>query len=166
MNNAPRFLIAALAASVCLNLLACNVDDGLFDKKATYEPRSGTWTIEEEAVVSNTCPDTIGSPGAMSTFTLDYDTGDEFQIELGEKDVMCEIDGTEFTCADYNLDPVTVLGFDATIHSAVGFDGEFTSEEIANGQEVIAVTCVGADCTLIDMVPCSRSSTWSAEFVN
>jgi hypothetical protein len=165
MKNAPRFIIAALAVSVCLDLLACNVDDSIFDKPATFEPRSGTWTYEEEAVISNSCSDALGSPDPLTTFTLDYDGGDEFQIELGEKDVMCEVDGTEFTCADYNLDPFTVLGFDATIHSAVGFDGEFSSETVADGSEVLAVTCVGEDCTLIDMVPCSRESTWTAEFV-
>jgi hypothetical protein len=166
MTNAPRFILAALAASVCLNLLACNTDDSIFDKDATFEPMSGTWTYEEEAVISNSCSDAIGMPAQLSTFTLDYDGGDEFQIELGDKDVMCEIDGTEFTCADYNLDPATVPGFDATIHAAVGYDGEFSSEMVADGSQVLAVTCVGEDCSLIDMVPCSRESTWSAEFVN
>jgi hypothetical protein len=126
MNHAPRIFIAALAANVCLNLLACNVDDGLFDKPATFEPRSGTWTYEEEAVLSNTCSDQVGSPDPLTTFTLDYDSGDEFQIELGAEDVMCEIDETEFTCSDYDLGSFEVPTLDATIYYTVSWDGEFT----------------------------------------
>lgn len=157
MTNAPRFIIAALAASVCLNLLGCNVDE-----PATFEPRSGTWTYEEEAVVSNSCPDVIVFPPRSPTFTLDYDDGDEFQIELGDQDAVCEIDGTEFTCADYPLGSVDVPGFTATLSYAVRWEGEFSSDAIADGSEVIAVTCVGADCTASS---CSRESTWTAEFV-
>jgi hypothetical protein len=165
MTNAPRILIAALAASVCLNLLACNVDDGLFDKPATYEPMSGTWTYEEEAVLSNTCNDAV-TPDPLTTFTLDYDSGDEFQIELGADDAACEIDETEFTCAEYDLGSFQVPTFDATINYVVRWTGEFTSDSVASGREVIAVTCVGEDCTMIDQLPCTRESTWTAEFLN
>lgn len=161
MPYASRFLIAALAASVGLDLFACTLDE-----PATFVPRSGTWTYEEEAVVSNSCSDQLGTPDPLTTFTLDYDEGDEFQIELGSDDALCEIDGTEFTCADYDLGDFAVPAFDATLHYVVRWDGEFTSETIADGHEVLAVTCVGEDCTLIDMLPCSRESTWTAEFLN
>lgn len=160
MKHAPRFILAALASSVCLNLFACTID-----KPATFEPKSGTWSYEEEAVVSNSCSDTLGTPDPLTTFTLDYDDGDEFQIELGADDALCEIDGTEFYCADYNLGSFQVPGFDAMINYAVSWEGEFTSETIADGREVLAVTCVGEDCTSIEMLPCTRESTWTAEFV-
>jgi hypothetical protein len=165
MTNAPRFLVAALAASLCLNLLACNADDGLFDKDATYEPMSGTWTYEEEAVLSNTCNDQVGTPDPLTTFTLDYDSGDEFQIELGADDALCEIDGTEFTCAEYDLGSFQVPTFDAILNYSVKWNGEFTSDSVADGREIVGVTCMGEDCTMIDTVPCIRESTWTAEFL-
>jgi hypothetical protein len=160
-HTTHRLTIAALAASVCLNLLACNVDE-----PATFLPRSGTWTYEEEAEVSNSCGDLVGALNPGSTFNLDYDEGDSFQIELGEDDVVCEIDGTAFTCTDYTVGPNQVPTLQAFITYAVRLEGDFTSETIADGSTTTSVTCTGEDCTMIDTLPCSRVLTFTAEFVN
>jgi hypothetical protein len=164
MTNTPRSLfVAAFAASICLNLIACG------DPGATYEPRSGTWSYEEEAVVSNTCDDQVASdnpaPGS-TTFNLDHDEGDEFQIEQGEEDVLCEIDGETFTCADYTGDTFQVPLLQAFITGSVRWEGEFISETIANGTSTTAITCTGDDCDLIDQLPCARTVSFTAEFVN
>ncbi len=162
MTTSPR-LLAAFVIAICSTSLAC------LDEKATYEPRSGTWNYEEEAVVSNTCDSQIASDNpspTVSPFNLDYDEGDEFQIEQGSEDVACEIDGTEFTCADYTTDTFQVPLFQAFITGAVRWEGEFTSATIASGTATTAITCTGEDCSLIEKLPCSREVTFTAEFVN
>jgi hypothetical protein len=157
-----RLTLAVLASTCCLSL-AC------LDQKATYEPRSGTWSYEEEAVVSNNCDSQVASnqPNLVPmTFNLDYDEGDEFQIEQGEDDVLCEIDRETFTCVDYTVGPSQILTFDAFITVGVRWEGEFTSDEIADGRATSAITCTGDDCDLVPNLPCSRTVTFTAEFVN
>jgi hypothetical protein len=157
-----RLTLAVLASTFCLSL-------GCLDPKATFEPRSGSWSYEEEAVVSNTCDSQIVSnePNPIpSTFNLDYDEGDEFQIEQGEDDVLCEIDRESFTCADYTVGPNQIPTLDAFITLAVRWEGEFTSDEIADGRATTAITCTGDDCDVVPNLPCARTVTFTAEFVN
>jgi hypothetical protein len=159
MNTATRI---TFAFALCLTSLSC------LDPKATYEPRSGTWSYEEDAVISNTCNDEVSAllSVAITTFNLDYDEGDEFQIEQGEDDVVCEIDGAEFTCGDITGDTTQVPLLQAFVTGAVRYEGEFTNEEIANGTTTASVTCTGDDCDMIDSLPCTRVVTFSAEFQN
>ena len=161
MTYHRRLPIAAVAASICLNLLACNTDE-----PATFLPRSGTWSYNEDSVVSNSCAGLLDTVTRSPTFTLDFDGGDSFQIELGSEDAMCEIDGADFNCADYPLDSVDVPAFMVTLNLVARWEGEFTSETLATGHETIAVTCVGENCTMADTLPCSRQNTFTAEFVN
>lgn len=167
MRHTPRRLtLAALAACTCLPLLvgACVIDE-----PATFLPRSGTWSYEEQSVVSNSCNADLGLPDPLTTFLLDYDEGDEFQIELGAEDVVCEIDGTEFFCGSYNAGSSGIPGTDAVLTVTVQWEGEFSSETIANGHEVTSVTCAGEDCSLpalADILPCARDVTFDAEFLN
>lgn len=158
MHTLPRVpLVAALAA--CLtSSIACNRDEA-----ATYLPKSGTWMYAEQFVDSNTCNDD-SLPEPASLFTLDHDDGDSFQIELGEDDVNCEIDGTDFYCTDYVVEN-DVEGFEATLRYAVTWEGEFLSATEAEGKEVTTLTCVGEACPLVEMVvnvPCSRIVSFEA----
>jgi hypothetical protein len=162
--NTPRALfVLALSACTCLSVLvgACTIDE-----PATYLPRAGTWTYEELSVVSNSCGDGVALPDPLTTFLLDYDEDDEFQIELGAEDVVCEIDGTEFTCGAYEAFESGIPGTDAIVRITVQWSGEFSSETVADGHEVTSVTCTGEDCAGLDAFPCSRDTTFAAEFLN
>ena len=134
MHYTHRLPIAALAASVCLNLLACNRDE-----EATFLPVDGTWSYVETDVVSNSCVGLLDTVVRSPTFLLDFDGGDSFEIELENGDAMCEIDGTEFYCADYPLDSVDVAAFGVTLNLVARWEGEFSSDSLATGSETIAV---------------------------
>ncbi|KIG15478.1 hypothetical protein DB30_05501 [Enhygromyxa salina] len=157
-----RLTIVALAACTSLSALvsACAIDE-----PATFIPRSGTWTYAEQSVVSNTC-NNVKIPDPLSTFVLDYDEGDEFQIELGAEDALCEIDGEEFYCAEYELGESGFPGTDAVFRMTVRWEGEFSSETVATGHEITTVTCTGEDCAMVQGFPCSQDTTFSAEFFN
>jgi hypothetical protein len=153
-----RHLIGlALAALV---VPACNVDE-----PATFVPKAGTWSYEEQSVVSNSCGDQLGMPSMMSTFLLDYDGGDEFQIELGTEDILCEIDGADFSCASYLAGTAEVPGLMATLDFRVMYSGEFASDEVADGNAVTTVTCTGEDWVSLTTLPCTRNVTFAVEFV-
>lgn len=155
-----RHLFPVLLAFAAL-LPACNVDE-----PATFVPRSGTWTFTPDELVSDNCNALLIEPVPMTTFLLDYDEGDEFQIEQGDQeDIHCEIDGTTFTCGAVVIEGDPLDGFDAMINYSVVFSGEFLSTTEAEGHRVSNYTCVGEDCTLIDMVPCTRDRTYTAEFM-
>lgn len=158
MTKAPRFIAAAFVSALCLNL-ACNSEPE--DPPATFEPSSGIWNYEEEAVVSNDCGDVLGAIGQPDTYNLDYDGGDTFQVELQADDLMCEIDGSEFSCTPLTVGPEAVPPFDAIVTYTVTWSGEFTSETIANGQSTADITCSGSDCTVES---CTRVVTFTAEF--
>lgn len=159
MTHAPRLPVAALVVAICLSPLACTLDE-----PATFEPEPGTWSYAETALVSNTCGDALNTITRSPLFTLYYVEGDEFRVELGEVDALCEIDGTQFSCADYSLEPVDLSALGVTLNLTVAWDGEFSSSTVVNGDEVLAVTCVGENCTLLD-TPCTRNSTFSAQAV-
>jgi hypothetical protein len=154
-------MIKSAALTLCLPLLAltaCNRDE-----PATYLPKSGQWTYEEQTVSSNTC-DENSLPDPLSTFTLDYDDGDSFQVELGEDDVTCEIDGTEFYCTDLVVD-FPVEGFDAVLRLTMTWEGEFSSSTSAAGNEITRRVCIGEACPLVEMVvmvPCTRIVAFEA----
>lgn len=164
MTNIPRRLtLVALAACTCLTSLAgaCTIDE-----PATFIPRSGTWTYAEQSIVSNTCNNNTAIPDSLTTFLLDYDGGDEFQIELGAEDATCEIDGEAFYCSEYELGSSGFPGTDAVFRMSVRWEGEFSSETVATGHEVTTVTCTGEDCAMIEGFPCSQDATFTAEFAN
>lgn len=160
MNASPRVtFVAALAVCLLSPALACNRDE-----PATYKPKSGTWMYAEQFVDSDTCSEGT-LVDAVSVFTLDYDDGDSFQIELGENDVSCEIDGTEFYCTEWvtetKLDDV-----DATLRYSLTWEGEFLSATEAEGREITQLTCVGEACPTVEMVanvPCSRIVSFEAK---
>jgi hypothetical protein len=159
MNASPRVtLVAALAACLSASVLACHRDE-----PATYVPKSGTWMYAEQFVDSNTCAaDTLPDP--VSMFSLDHDGGDSFQVELGENDVTCEIDGTDFYCTDWIFDN-DVPDLDATLRYSVTWEGEFLSETEAEGREISSLTCVGEACPAVEMVldvPCTRIVSFEA----
>jgi hypothetical protein len=159
MNMHPRIpLVAALAACLSLTIGACNRDE-----PATYQPQSGEWEYLEQTVDSDTCnPDSLPDP--WTAFSLDYDGGDSFQVELGENDVSCEIDGTEFYCSDFVIDN-PVDNFNATIRYAVTWEGEFRSRTEAEGKEIAALTCIGEDCPGVELLlnlPCTRTVSFEA----
>lgn len=154
-----RRLLPALVFTVAY-LGACNGDP-----EADLTPRSGTWMYTEDAVIDDTCPVDI-LPNSISTFVLDYDEGDDFQIELGAVDATCDIDGRAFDCAEYELSNEQFMDFDAFIRLAVHWSGELISSSVVEGNEVVSGTCVGEDCNLFeDLVPCSRDTTFTAEFI-
>ena len=158
MIKSPRIpVVAALAA--CLSLLgACNRDE-----PATFVPESGNWTYQQTTIVSNSCSADL-VPDPLTTFLLDHDEGDSFQIELGDEDVVCEIDGTEFYCSESTYSS-GVPGFDAVITWARTWEGDFLSETEAEGNEITRVTCAGDSCDLIDTIPCSVNATFEANAI-
>ncbi|PRP97502.1 hypothetical protein ENSA5_33950 [Enhygromyxa salina] len=161
-NNPCRLTAAVLAACTCLPLIASAC---VRDEPATYLPRAGTWTYAEQSVVRNSCDDSL-LPDPLMTVAIDDPVDDQFQIEVGTKDVICEIDGTEFYCGDYLAFSGGVDGFDATVQIVVTWDGEFSSSTEADGNELTSITCTGEDCNLLKDLPCSRDATFTAEFFN
>ena len=154
-------ILAGLALGVCLSASGC-------DEPATHTPRSGLWTYSEVTIASNSC-DAAFTPDPIREFIIDYDEGDEFQIELGAQDASCEIDGTEFYCADYELsrEPAQDLA-DATIVSSVRWEGTLTSDSEGEGREIYSIECFGEDCTVLadlDLVPCEREAEFTMQFV-
>ena len=160
MTRMARVVLPALVLTA-FGLTACTSDPG-----ADITPRSGTWEYVQTADISNTCM--LDSPlPEFDLFTLDYDEGDSFQIELGEVDATCDIDGVEFDCADYTLSEDLIPGFDALIRLSVRWSGTLITSAEIDAREVISATCTGEDCNLVDnIVPCSRERTMTAEFVN
>jgi hypothetical protein len=159
MNTSPRVIsLAALAACLSTAVLACNRDE-----PATYLPKSGTWMYAEQFVDSDTCSADSLQP-TISLFTLDYDDGDSFQIELGENDVSCEIDGADFYCNEWVVEN-DVDNLEAALRYSVTWEGEFLSSTEAEGKEITSLTCVGEACPLVEMVvnvPCSRIVSFEA----
>lgn len=151
----------ALALPLALGLAACNTDE-----PATTTPRSGNWTYVETSQVLNTCSDEVALD-PPTAFHLDYDSGDEFQIERGEDDIHCEIDGDDFYCENFvvgtvDLNPV----FDIVLTYRVRYEGTFASETEAEGTEEVTVSCEGPDCDLSDDVPCAHTARFSANYID
>lgn len=156
-SRSPLALVPVAAIAAVL-LGGCNQDE-----PAKYLPESGEWTYLPTGVVSNTC-DADTTPDPLTTFLLDYDDGDSFDIELGAEDVTCEIDGADFDCSDY-ITTVDVPGFDITVQWARTWEGEFLSERKAEGNEITRVTCIGTDCNLADNLPCTVNTTFEARAI-
>lgn len=153
MTKPARVAVLALFLPT---LVGCNRDE-----PATYLPKSGTWFYEEQTVSSNTC-NLDSLPDPISTFTLDYDDGDSFDVELGENDVTCEIDGTDFDCTNLVFD-TAVEG--AVLRTTITWEGEFLSSTKAVGNEITTVTCTGESCPIIEMaftIPCARIVAFEA----
>ena len=154
--------MSSVALAACLSALtlasACNQDE-----PATYLPEPGDWIYEQTTVVGNSCPADV-TPEPLSSFFLDYDGGDSFQIELGDEDVVCEIDGTAFTCSDH-VYTSEVPGFDALVRWARTWEGDFLSETEAEGNEITRVSCAGTDCNLVDTLPCTVNVSFEASAI-
>lgn len=152
-------LAAALVTCLSSLTLACHRDE-----PATYLPKSGTWMYSQTFVDSDTCSEN-SLPDPASLFTLDYDDGDSFQIELGENDVTCEIDGTDFYCSEW-VSESAIEGFAAILRYSVTWEGEFFSSTEAEGKEISKLVCIGEACPLVEMVvnvPCSRIVSFEAK---
>ena len=154
-------ILAGLALGACLCASAC-------DEPATHTPRSGLWMYSEVETTSDSC-DALYTPQPIREFVIDYDEGDEFQIELGAEDAACEIDGTEFYCAEYELSrgPAEDIA-DAIIVSSVRWEGTLTSDSEGEGKEIYSIECIGEGCTVLadlDLVPCEREVEFTMEFV-
>jgi hypothetical protein len=153
----PSRLAFVAAFAACLPLLALA---GCGDEPPTYMPLEGTWSYAELSVVSNTCGDDylVNPP---STFYIDYDGGNTFDIELGENDVTCTVSGVEFSCTAYVV-TFEILALAATGRLSTTWSGSFSSEREAEGTSVLQVTCTGEDCSLITTLPCSRTVSFRA----
>ena len=160
MNDLPAArTLAGLTACACLSMLS-----GCLDQPATYTPRSGLWNYTEQSIDSNTCNDD-NLPDPFGQFSLDYDDGDEFQIELGAVDAACEIDGTEFYCDKYELGREELPEFEVTFVVTVRWEGIFASDSAATGTETVTVSCFGDGCVDLENFPCSKEASFSVEFV-
>ena len=155
-RKAPTLLLAA-----CILFPACNQDE-----EALVAPRNGTWSYQETEEISNTCNSDL-QLDPLTTFALDYDGGETFDIERGADDIHCEIDGYDFTCGKILVGTVDLApAFDAMVSFSVTYDGTFDSEEDAVGRETVDVTCEGSACEtqLVDVVPCRTQVRFSATF--
>lgn len=161
MSRAPRIpTVAALAA--CLSLLpfvsACNEEED-----PTYLPISGEWTYQQTSVVSNSCSaETTLDP--LTVFLLDFDGGNTFDIELGEKDVTCKIVGPRFDCGNQTVF-FDVVEFEVTVRWDRTWEGELVSESRIEGNERITVTCMGDNCSMTDALPCASNRTFVANAI-
>jgi hypothetical protein len=159
MLASPR---AALTSCLILTaLVGCNRDE-----PATHIPKSGTWVYDTQTVASDTCDENT-LPDLQGMFFLDHDQGDSFEIELGEDDVTCEIDGTEFYCTNWVID-VPVEGLDAVLRTSITWEGDFLSPSRAEGDEITRRTCIGEACPMVAMVvkvPCTRMIRFEASAV-
>lgn len=134
------------------------------DEAALVTPRDGTWTASSEST-SNTCSAQTTVEATLSMFFIDYDSGDSFQIERGNTpDIVCEIDGYDFVCPDYELTTFDIAGFAATLVWDLRIEGTFDSETRASGEERVEVSCVGEDCNLLDDVPCAQVRSFEITF--
>jgi hypothetical protein len=96
---------------------------------------------------------------------IDYDSGDSFQVELGENDVTCEIDGVEFSCTDWAQTSEPFPDLDVTIRTALTWEGEFRSDSEADVVEIYTVTCSGESCEVVEDILCTYKATYSAHAV-
>lgn len=137
------------------------------DGSQMFAPVPGTWALERGAV-NGTCSDALlyGSDPA-ATFVLDYDGGDPFHIDLPENDAECEMDGTAFSCTHTGVYIFAFSDIDVALQYETSWSGEFSSStSIVDGLELVTVTCSGSDCSMIEDVPCSFETMFTAEFVS
>ncbi len=156
---APR--LAGLLLVPSLLLVACNEDAG-----PTVEPRSGTWTYVDEGTDNVTCTNpalVVAEPS--TTFVLDYDGGDEFDIEQGEDDIHCTLDGSDFVCPDRLTGTVDLSEFNISIEYHVRAEGSFDSETEVHGRQLVSLVCVGDGCGAFDELPCGYELVFSGEAI-
>ena len=148
-----------LALFVPLLGLACAASE----PEPTYLPENGAWTYAITGADTNTCSTELTAEldkiDLGTTYFIDYDLGDTFQIELGANDVTCVIEAEQFTCSEYELFS------DELFRLAVTWSGEFSSTTQMSGTETWSVTCMpDQDCSVLGTVPCARSFTFDGEY--
>ncbi|GEM_PF-3299917 len=144
-------LSLSTALGVLLSVAACNPDE-----PALVSPRNGIWIYTETNLVSNSCgEDATLDP--IASFLIDYDGGEYFDIERGEEDISCEIDGYAFSCDTISLGIVDLAPLvEVAIEFKVHYRGIFDSDSEGRGTEIVTVTCTGADCEETEGLPCTH----------
>jgi hypothetical protein len=153
------FSLALALASLSLLMLAC-ADDG-----PTVAPESGNWNYGAMGIENNTCPAYVGIIMPSTTFLLDYDGGDSFQIEqVDQDDIVCNLTGGEsFVCPDRLLATYPNADFNIELEVRARIEGSFSSDDEAEAEQQISVTCVGEGCGALDDFPCSYQLPFTAE---
>lgn len=151
--------LRALPLIFVLASLAC-ADDG-----PTVAPADGTWNYLEMGVENNSCSDIVPVFAPDTTFLLDYDGGDGFQIDqVDQQDIVCNlVGGPSFVCPDRLVSTSDVPTLNLTIEIHVRIEGSFDSDTEANGVQQVSATCVGEGCGALDDIPCSYDLPFSAE---
>ena len=91
--------------SLCVYALAVGLTMACGDsaEPPTHLPDNGGWDYTEGDAVTNTCSAEATAIFDMVVFMqyyVDYDEGSTFQVEMGEDDLVCVIEGESFTCSD------------------------------------------------------------------
>jgi hypothetical protein len=156
MRLRPRSLVFVLASLVSF---ACA------DDEPTVEPANGTWNYVAMGVENNTCPNNLGVFAPSTTYLLDYDGGDGFQIDQADQpDIICNlVGGPDFVCPDRLVSSDEVTDLNLTIEIRVRIDGAFDSDTEAHGEQRVSVTCTGEGCGAFDVVPCSYELPFTTE---
>ncbi|MFV8749385.1 hypothetical protein ACNOYE_02410 [Nannocystaceae bacterium ST9] len=156
MRLRPLPLVLAFAS---LFAIACT------DDAPTVEPVDGNWNYFEMGVEENTCPATVVPLTPSSTFLLDYDGGDSFQIEqVDQPDVQCNLTGgDDFTCPTRQVSSSEVEALNLTLEGYIRIDGSFDSDAEAHGEQLVTIECVGEGCGALDDIPCSYRLPFTAE---
>jgi hypothetical protein len=159
----PRRIPTVAALAACLSALAF-VSACTEEEDPTYLPIAGAWTYQQLSVVSNSCPADV-TPAPLTTFLLDYDSGNTFEIELGVEDVTCKIVGPNFDCGNLTLFHDSEE-FEIRIRWVYTWEGEMLSESEIEGNERISVSCTGDECELLEEVlPCAINRTFVANAI-
>jgi hypothetical protein len=147
-------------ALTCLPL-ACSDDD-----EPSVAPVDGTWNYIAMGVENNTCPADFGVLQPSTTFLLDYDGGDGFQIEqFDQMDVVCNlVGGPDFVCPGRLIASSDVEALNVRIDFYVRIEGSFDNDAEASGVQEVTAECVGEGCGAIaDSVPCRYELPFRAE---
>lgn len=154
-----RALPLALALT-CMAPLGCSDDD-----EPSVAPVDGTWNYFEMGVENNTCPEIIDVIQPSTTFLLDYDGGDAFQIEqFDQMDIACNlVGGPDFVCSDRLIGSFPNADLNIQLDVYVRIEGSFENDAAATGLQDVSVECVGDGCGIFDDIPCHYELPFRAE---
>jgi hypothetical protein len=154
-----RALPLALALT-CTAPLACSDDD-----EPSVAPVDGTWNYFEMGVENNTCPVAFGVLQPSTTFLLDYDGGDGFEIEqFDQMDIVCNlVGGPDFVCPDRLVASEENTDLNIRVDFYVRLEGSFENDAEASGTQEVSIECVGDGCGALDELPCRYELPFRAE---
>jgi hypothetical protein len=141
-------------------------------------PESGTWQIDSETEISNTCntsdtgiaADTGGVASSLYILTVDAEDANLFTILDSEdpngEPTRCTRDGKSFECDAWTMEmDYSKWGMDSIVSFAISTGGDFTSTTTMTIDGVLTMACEGADCESVGAENCETVWEMDGSFV-